>query len=242
MDATDISGLALREIANKIGETGSPQKIKHHLNQLAQKGLIKIDKQKNTIVRITSGKDKGSGLISLPIYGSANCGEATFFADDHVEGYLKVSEGILGNLISKIKNLFVLRAVGSSMNRACVEDNTIEDGDYVIVDKESTTPKDGECVVSIVDGVANIKKIYVDNKNQQFVLVSESNQDLPPIYIHHDDIGEYLLAGKVVKVMKQPDELAAWRDSGARDVLKDIGPISREDYDYYENLCLKKEK
>ena len=212
------------------------------MDQLAGKGFIKIDKRAGKIERIKSGLKKGNNFISLPILGSANCGEAAFFAENHVEGYLKVSRNILGDWLNKIKDLFVLRAVGSSMNRACVENNTIEDGDYVIVDKESTTPKDGECVVSVIDGVANIKKIYIDNENQQFILISESNQDLPPIYIHRSDMDKYLIAGKVVKVMKQPDELAAWRDASARDILKDLGPISKEDYDYYENICLKKEK
>ena len=32
------------------------------------------------------------------------------------------------------------------------------------------------------------------------------------------------------------DELQPFRLQGARDVLKEIGPISKEDYDYYENL------
>ncbi|MBI4427025.1 MAG: hypothetical protein HY569_00885 [Candidatus Magasanikbacteria bacterium] len=239
METQDVSNLTLREIAVKIGEFGSPQKIKHHLNQLAQKGLIRIDKKNNKIEKIKAGVNKEGSLISLPIYGSANCGEATFFADDHVEGYLKVSEHILGNLIDKIKHLFVLRAVGTSMNRADVSGNAIENGDYVIVDKEVAVPSDGDCVVSVIDGVANIKKIYVDNKNQQFILVSESNQDFPPIYVHRVDLDSYLMAGKVVKVMKQPDELAAWRQAGARDILKDLGPISKGDYDYYENLCLQ---
>ncbi|MBI4992941.1 MAG: hypothetical protein HZC26_02285 [Candidatus Magasanikbacteria bacterium] len=236
LETQDVSNLALRKIAVKIGETGSPQKIKHHLNQLAQKGLIRIDKKNNKIEKIKAGVNKEGGLISLPIYGSANCGEATFFADDHVEGYLKVSEHVLGDLINKLKHLFVLRAVGPSMNRADVSGNMIEDGDYVIVYKEDLIPNDGDCVVSVIDGVANIKKIYVDNKNQQFILVSESNQDFPPIYVHRDDLDSYLMAGKVVKVMKQPDELAAFRDAGALDTLKALGPMSKEEHDYYMNL------
>lgn len=236
METQDVSNLALREIAEKIGETGSPQKIKHHLNQLAQKGLIVIDKHKNTIVRVASGIDKNSGLISLPIYGSANCGEATFFADDRVEGYLRVSKNILGNLINKIKCLFVLRAVGPSMNRADIDGNYIEDGDYVIVNSGERMPMDGDCVVSVLDGIANIKKVYVDNKNQQFILVSESNQDLPPIYIHRSDLDKYLIAGKVVKVMKQPDELEDFMNAGALDILKELGPMSKEEHDYYMNL------
>lgn len=236
MDTTNISGLALREIANKIGEVGSPQKIKHHLDQLAKKGMIVVDKQNNQIRKIVLGIDKKNNLISLPILGSANCGEAAFFAENHVEGYLKVSKSILSDWISKIKDLFVLRAIGSSMNRAVIGDNSIEDGDYVIVDKGQVVPNDGEYVVSVIDGVANIKKIFVDNQNQQFVLMSESNQDLPPIYIHHGDLGEYLIAGKVVKVMKQPDELRDFMDAGALDILKELGPMSKEEHDYYMNL------
>ena len=242
IDAQEASNLTLRDIARLIGENGSPQKIKHHLDQLAKKGLIRIDKKNGKIEKARSGLNEKNNLVSLPIMGSANCGEATFFADNHIEGYLKVTKTVLGDLIDKVKNLFVLRVVGPSMNRASVAGDAIEDGDYVIVDKEFIAPQDGNYVVSIIDGVANIKKIYVDTKNQRLALVSESNQDLPPIYIHQADIDNYLIAGRVVKVMKKPDELAAFRDTGARDILKDLGPISKEDYDYYENLCLKKAK
>lgn len=242
MGSENISGLALREIAGRIGEAGSPQKIKHHLDQLAKKGFIVIDKRHNTIEKVNPGIDKNNNLISLPILGSANCGEAAFFADNHVEGYLKVSKGILGDWLGKIKNLFVLRAVGSSMNRANIGENSIEDGDYVIVDKDQITPQDGDYVVSIIDGVANIKKICVDEKNQQVILVSESNQDLSPIFIYRGDLDKYLIAGKVVKVMKQPDELATWRDAVVADGLLGLGDIDKEDYDYYENLCLQKQK
>ena len=242
MGSENISGLALREIAGKIGETGSPQKIKHHLDQLAKRGLIVIDKRHNKIEKVNPGIDKNNNLISLPILGSANCGEAAFFADNHIEGYLKVSKSILGDWLSNIKTLFVLRAVGSSMNRANIGENSIEDGDYVIVNKDQATPQDGDYVVSVIDGVANIKKICVDEKNEQLILISESNQDLSPIFIHRGDLDNYLIAGKVVKVMKQPDELTAFREACAYDILKDLGPISREDYDYYENLCLQKQK
>lgn len=236
MNTEDISVLTLRDLAGKIGETGSPQKIKHHLDQLAKKGLIVVDKKNNSIKKISVGVDEKSNLVSLPILGNANCGQATFFAEDYVEGYLKVSKRILGNFIDRINNLFVLRAVGSSMNRARVENNTIEDGDYVIVDKEIKDPHEGDYVVSIIEGVANIKKIHIDNSNKQIILVSESNQDLSPIYIHQDDLDQYFIAGKVIKIMKQPDELTAFRDAGALDMLKELGPMSKEEHDYYMNL------
>ncbi|MDP2684988.1 MAG: S24 family peptidase [bacterium] len=236
IDRENISGLPLRDIAVKIGETGSPQKIKHHLDQLASKGFIKIDKRAGKIERIKSGLKKGSNFISLPILGSANCGEAVFFADNHVEGYLKVTKSILGDLVDKVKYLFVLRAVGQSMNQANTVGGAIEDGDFVIVDGTKKIPSNEDYVVSIIDGVANIKKIYIDNKNQQFILISESNQDLPPIYIHKDDLDNYLIAGKVVKVMKQPDELSSFMNAAAEDTLKYLGDMSKEEVEYYNSL------
>ena len=236
MDTQNISGFALRDIGKEINETGSPQKIKHHLDQLAKKGLIVIDKKKNKIKKVNAGVDDFGGLISLPILGSANCGVAACFAGNHIEGYLKVSKNILGNFFNKAKDLFVLRAVGSSMNRARVSGNSIEDGDYVIVDRESISPEDGSYVVSVIGGVANIKKMYKDKTNQQIVLVSESNQDLPPIYIHFQDLNDYMIAGQVIRVMKKPDELTSFRDAAASDTLKALGPMTKEEHDYYMNL------
>lgn len=242
MDTCDVSALTLREMAAKIGETGSPQKIKHHLDQLAKKGLIVFDKANNRIEKITAGINHENNLISLPILGSANCGQAVCFADNRVEGYLKVSKSVLGNELAKrAEDLFVLHAVGQSMNRAQVDGDYIEDGDFVIVDKTKKIPVAGGCFVSIIDGVANIKSIFIDNKNQQIILTSESNQDLPPIYIHQKDMTDYFLAGKVVKVLKQPDEFADWLNASASDILKDIGDISKEEYDYYDKLCSQKQ-
>ncbi|MDO8668466.1 MAG: hypothetical protein Q7K35_05270 [bacterium] len=33
-----------------------------------------------------------------------------------------------------------------------------------------------------------------------------------------------------------PKDLAAMQDAAGRDILKEIGPISKEEYDYYKNL------
>lgn len=35
------------------------------------------------------------------------------------------------------------------------------------------------------------------------------------------------------------EESKIWQAMAGADVIKDLGPISKEDYDYYENLCLK---
>jgi len=232
----DVSGLTLREIGERIGELNSPQKIKHHMVQLAKKGFIKIDKENNIIKKVDNELSREDNLVSIPIFGSANCGQALSFADNYIEGHLTVSRTLLGDdLVCRIRDLFALKAVGNSMNRASVKNVSIEDGDYVIVDKKCNSPKSGEYVLSVIGGVANIKKFFVDNKNEQFVLVSESTQDLPPVYIHKDDMNDYIINGKIMRVFKKPDELLAMRDASANDILNKV-PITKDEYDYYENL------
>jgi repressor LexA len=204
----NLGGLTLRKIGELVGEPNSPQKIKHHLDKLIEKGLLLVGADGKTLKAASGGLDEKSKIISLPIIGSANCGEATVCAEQKVEGYLKVSLKILGdNLKNKIADLFVLRAIGNSMNQANVKGKNIEEGDFVIVEKNQDTPANGDYVVSTIDGLANIKKFIFDQPNKQIILVSESSLDLPPIYIHQDDYSAYLVCGKVVEVIKKPDEL-----------------------------------
>ncbi len=197
MQNKNLNGMTLREIGEMIGEK-FPQKVKHHLDQLQKRGLVKIDKTKKTIMKSIGGAIKNTQLISIPIVGSANCGPATIFANENIEGYLKISKTIL----RKFKNIFAIRAQGLSMNRAMVNGNTIEDGDYLLVDSDQTSPSNGDIVLSVIDDMANIKKYVWDEANNQIVLVSESTKDIPPIYIHEDD--SFMINGKVIQVIKKP--------------------------------------
>ena len=197
MQNKNLNGMTLREIGEMIGEK-FPQKVKHHLDQLQKRGLVKIDKTKKTIMKSIGGAIKNTQLISIPIVGAANCGPATIFANENIEGYLKISKTIL----RKFKNIFAIRAQGLSMNRAMVGGNTIEDGDYLLVDSDQTSPSSGDIVLSVIDDMANIKKYVWDEANNQIVLVSESTKDIPPIYIHEDD--SFMINGKVIQVIKKP--------------------------------------
>src|SRR6056297_3636721 len=230
----NLYDLTLREIGKRIGEGDSPQKIKHHLNQLARKGLIRTDKKKKIIEKVGPGVKSSGKVVSLPIMGDANCGEATCLAEDYVEGYLHLSKGILGNLSQRKNNLFVLRAIGSSMNKAVIDSQRLEDGDYVLIDKDKKRPSNGDYIASIIDGAANIKRFY--KQDDYIVLVSESTQDIPPIYIHKGDIDDYLVAGTVVKVLKRPDELKELEMAAGDDMHKAFGDMSKEENNYYKNL------
>lgn len=197
LQSKNLNGLTLREIGELIGEK-YPQKIKHHLSQLQKRGLVKIDNKNKIIEKIARGPIENTRLISIPIVGAANCGPATIFANENIEGYLKISKSIL----KKAKNIFAIRAQGFSMNRATVNGNTIEDGDYLLVDSEQTTPHNGDIILSVIDDMANIKKYVWDEANNQIVLVSDSTQDIPPIFIHEDD--SFMINGKIIQVIKKP--------------------------------------
>ena len=71
----------------------------------------------------------------------------------------------------------------------------------MIVDSENISPRDGDYVVSIIDGMANIKKYRLDKANERIVLLSESTKDYAPIFIHRDD--DFRISGKVLDVVKK---------------------------------------
>lgn len=195
----NLSGLSLREIGELIG-ISHPQRVKHHLDQLAKKGLVHVGNAKAAVKKTKKWSKSEDGLIAVPIVGAANCGPAELFADQNIEGYLRISSRIL----MKKNEVFIIKAVGSSMNRASVNGERIEDGDYVVVDATIKHPNNGDYVVSVIDDVANIKRFYKDPKHHQIMLLSESTTPYPPIYIHQDDMESYVVAGRVVQVIKKP--------------------------------------
>jgi repressor LexA len=196
----NIGSLTLRDIGKLIGEQ-APQKIKHHLLQLEKNGLIKIDPKHKKIYRIKGGRlNETTSIIAIPLLGYADCGDAKQIAEERPEGYLKVSS----KLLSKTKNIFALRAVGNSLNKARIgtKKKNIEEGDFVVIDYEDKNPKNNDYVLSIIDDMANLKKYFFDKENNQIALLSESTQDYKPIFVHPND--NYLIGGKIIQVIKQP--------------------------------------
>jgi repressor LexA len=202
-DGNNLDQLTLRQIGRMLGES-SPQKVKHHLNQLEKRGLIRVDRTRSLIRKTQRGSVNGllktARLLTIPILGSANAGPASLFAEPNIEGYLKVSNTLVGR--RGTEKLFALKVDGPSMNRSTVNGKRIEDGDYVIVDSNKRAPKDGDVVLLVIDGMANLKRFYLDKDNRQIALISDSTHGLPPIYIHEDD--DFFVNGKVIQVIKKP--------------------------------------
>jgi len=195
VDEHNLGVMTLREIGELIGEK-YPQKIKHHLDQLEKKQLIKIDKRNKSISKVNSGRISGTSLVSVPILGVANCGPATFYAEENYTGNLKLSAAFL----KKKTDIYAIKADGTSMNQASIGGDTIDSGDYLIIDPSKTDPEDGDIIVSVFDDVANVKRFKRDPQNNRIILQSESTADLSPILIHEDD--PFHVAGKVIQVIK----------------------------------------
>lgn len=204
----NLAKMSLREMAAAIGlPRESPQKIKHHLLQLEKRGFLAIDRGAGLMSRTptkpswaTGSFEKAAGLFSIPILGSADCGAATVFAEQNLEGFLRVSSKLVGR--SRPIGLYALKTDGTSMNRAAVGGRRIEDGDHVVIDSTDRNPKTGDIVLAIVDNRATIKRFIDDRPNGQIVLKADSSFSYDPIHLHPDD--DLQIGGKVIAVIKRP--------------------------------------
>lgn len=195
----DSSGKSLRQIAIDIGEKKQPQSIKHHLDQLIKKGFLSMEQGSYKLVTPLTASTNDN-MISIPILGTANCGPAELFAEENLQGYIKISR----SLVPSTHSLFAMRTSGISMNAASVVGESISDGDYVIVDPEDKDIENGNYVLSVIDGLANIKRFFRDEEAEQVILQSESTSDSPPIVIDPNEV-DYMVNGKVIKVIKRPE-------------------------------------
>jgi repressor LexA len=198
IDTYNIGNMSLRDVAKIMGEE-HPQVVKHHLEQLERKELIDWDKEKKIIKKRAIAVSTNIDLITIPVLGSANCGYANVYADERIEGHIKVSSTLLKNKF----RVFAIKAVGPSMNNANIDGKRIEEGDYVIVDPEDRNIRNNDYVLSVIDEMANIKKIHIDHENNQITLLSESTYHYPPIYIDEAEASRYIMNGKVIQVIKQ---------------------------------------
>jgi len=200
----NIGKLSLREIGRLIGQSGQPQKIKHHLLQLEKKGLLILNRAVQRAEKTKPGKISNTSLIAVPVLGSANCGPATIYADQNIEGYLRIS----GRLLSRKKDIFAIKTSGYSMNKANINGESVEDGDYVVVDPKYNHLKNGDYVLAVIDGVATIKRYFKDMANRRIILLSESSASFSPIFIHFREASSFIVNGKIIQVIKKPK--TAW--------------------------------
>lgn len=194
-----LKDFSFRVLGEMVG-VDHPQQAKHHLSQLEKRGLVIFDKA-SQLLKLTSLKTPTrSAIVTIPIIGAASCGQTTLFAQEEVEGTLKISRKLIPN---RDKNVFAIRAVGNSMNRANIGGLSIEEGDYVLVDGNDRNARPGQYVLAVVDDFGVVKKFMRGRRPGEYELISESTEEHPPIQIHHDD-RQLIISGRVIHIIKKP--------------------------------------
>lgn len=198
----NLAECTLRRTAELIGDPDmSPGQVQHHLLQLEKRNLLFINR-KNKTQRLESPVEDDR-FVLVPIVGSASCGPALNYAEEYYEGFLRISKQLLGKQTTQLKNRYMaVKADGESMNNARIgkSKQPINNGDFVLVDVTQNCAEDGDYVLSIIGGMANIKRL---RKHEEYIsLESESltPERFPPIIV--DQSEDYVINGKVVAVYK----------------------------------------
>ncbi len=184
----------IQEVSGKLGlKLKSLRSFFLYLNELEDKGFIERTSEDRGIILKGVTKD---GFLDVPVFGMANAGAATMFADQYIEGYLKVSKRI----VRDSRNVFAVQVSGTSMNKARVNGKTIQSGDFILVDSTWKHYNNGDRVLVVINGMATVKTYRtVDGKN--IVLLPESSDKKhKPIFLTEED--DFVINGKVIDVLK----------------------------------------
>ena len=174
---------SLREIGRAIGYN-SPRSVQLMLERLEKKGLLT---RVGGVIRLSSRKTHTTNeqVIDIPLIGSVACGLPSL-AEQVPEALIQVSTKIArpGSIY------FLLRAIGTSMNRA-----GIQDGDLALVRQQSTA-KNGDKVVALINDEATIKRFY--SEAEVVILRPDSTDGSHKPIVVSD---EFLIQGVVVATL-----------------------------------------
>lgn len=188
----------VRELQVKCSDLGlelkSTRSVFLYLKTLEEKGLIMKDaKRGSDLVSVDR-----ENFFDMPIFGMANAGAATLFAEQNIMGYLKISKKLF-----KRQDMFAIKVSGDSMNRSIVNRKRIDDGDFIIVDPNYSNFKDGDKVLVAIDGLATVKTFKKIDAKTIVLMPESSNKKHQPIYLTPED--DFIFNGKVMDVLKLQD-------------------------------------
>jgi repressor LexA len=124
-------------------------------------------------------------IIKVPLLGDVACG-IPILAEENIKAEIPIS----AKLLNSNQQYFILRASGTSMNLA-----GIQDGDLVLI-KQQPTAENGDKVVALIDDDATIKEYH--HQGDMIVLIPKSNDNKhQPIILTED----FKIQGVVERVM-----------------------------------------
>lgn len=173
---------SVREICASLGFK-STSSAHQYIWKLAEKGLISKADLKTRAMRVVGEES----TISIPVVGKVAAGEP-ILAQENIEDYFSIGESFFNKDSLKNDN-FILRVQGESMINV-----GINNGDYIIVSKQSTA-RNGEIIVAMIDGDATVKTFY---KEKDYIRLQPENYTMEPIISRNVEI-----LGKVVGLFRK---------------------------------------
>jgi repressor LexA len=164
---------SVREIGFAVG-LKSTSTVHGHLEKLEEKGYIRRDPSLPRAIEILGNNNETHPLIrkemvNVPIVGRVTAGQP-ILAVENIEDNFPLPVDFIGKNES-----FILCIRGESMI-----DAGILDGDYVLVEKQSTA-KNGDIVVALIDEEeATVKRFY---KEKDHIRLQPENAHMDPILV-----------------------------------------------------------
>lgn len=163
---------AIREICKGVN-LSSPATVFVHMKNLEQLGYIKTTSNKFRTIEILCENEylqNNEDIVKVPLLGKITAGNPITAIEQPNEFF-----DIPASLIPATATVFTLHVSGDSMINA-----GIFDGDYVIVQKQSTA-KNGDIVVAMtMENEATIKTFYKENGH---IRLQPENDTLDPIIL-----------------------------------------------------------
>ncbi len=165
---------SVRELGRELGFS-STCSVAYHINELIKQGKITRDDKKSRSITIVGSTPPPTdeSFVNIPLVGTITAG-TPILAVENYEDVFSIPKSLFRG-----DDLFMLRVSGTSMIEA-----GINDGDYIIVKKQSTA-NNGDIVAALLDDSATVKRFF--KESNRFRLQPE-NILLKPIYTDHVDI------------------------------------------------------
>jgi repressor LexA len=182
---------SVEELRCELG-VASTRTVFRYLQMLEADGAIKR-RPGAPGVKLLKPRAEGAQTRAVPVVGRVPAG-ALMLAEENIEGWIHLPKALARPASDKF---FLLRVRGTSMNRAKVGGNTIEDGDLILV-RQQPVARNGDIIVAMVDGEATVKTLV---KAPGYVILKPESKDNShsPIVVDRD----FRVAGKVTHVLKK---------------------------------------
>ena len=151
----------------------SPATAYAHVQQLKEKGYLKIRNGEMRSVELTNKSNIFTKGIEIPLVGMIAAGSPIEAIEERES--ITVPLELLPNL-----NCYALRVKGESMI-----DDGILNGDFVIIER-NFYPKNGDVVVALVDNENATLKRYYREKTR--IRLQPANKKMKPIYVKNPTI------------------------------------------------------